>query len=161
MMLIAEDKSKTYLQYKERFDSWNQVLGREALTDRCYWEMKWKGMVDIGVTYSGIKRKGRRNDSALGANNKSWNLLCQDRCYSAWYNQCSTALALPPAGSNIVGVYLDRPAGTLSFYRVFTDGGGSSDLLTHIHTFQASFTQEVLLPGVGLGVGSSASFCRL
>ncbi|CAL8399452.1 unnamed protein product [Gadus morhua 'NCC'] len=57
-----------------------------------------------------------------------------------------------------VGVYLDRPAGSLSFYRVSPGGGGSSDTLTHIHTFQASFTQEVLLPGVGLEKsGSSVS----
>ncbi|CAL8399455.1 unnamed protein product [Gadus morhua 'NCC'] len=57
-----------------------------------------------------------------------------------------------------VGVYLDRPAGTLSFCRVSPGGGGSSDTLTHIHTFQASFTQEVLLPGVGLyKSGSSVS----
>ncbi|CAL8253522.1 unnamed protein product [Arctogadus glacialis] len=47
----------------------------------------------------------------------------------------------------VVGVYLDRPAGTLSFYRVSPDGGGSSDTLTHIHTFQSTFTQEDLLPG--------------
>ncbi|CAL8277552.1 unnamed protein product [Gadus morhua 'NCC'] len=59
-----------------------------------------------------------------------------------------------------VGVYLDRPAGTLSFYRVSPDGGGSSDTLTHLHTFWSSFTQEDLLPGVGfwgLGRGSSVS----
>ncbi|CAL8399428.1 unnamed protein product [Gadus morhua 'NCC'] len=57
-----------------------------------------------------------------------------------------------------VGVYLDRPAGSLSFYRVSPGGGGSSDTLTHIHTFQASFTQEVLLPGFRLRKsGSSAS----
>ncbi|CAL8406787.1 unnamed protein product [Arctogadus glacialis] len=42
-----------------------------------------------------------------------------------------------------VGVYLDRPAGTLSFYRVSPDVGGSSDTLTHIHTFQSAFTQDV------------------
>ncbi|CAL8366249.1 unnamed protein product [Gadus morhua 'NCC'] len=46
-----------------------------------------------------------------------------------------------------VGVYLDRPAGTLAFYRVPPGGGGSSDTLTHIHTFQSTFTQEDLLPG--------------
>ncbi|CAL8383251.1 unnamed protein product [Gadus morhua 'NCC'] len=48
-----------------------------------------------------------------------------------------------------VGVYLDRPAGSLSFYRVSPGGGGSSDTLTHLHTFWSSFTQEDLLPGVG------------
>ncbi|CAL8378918.1 unnamed protein product [Boreogadus saida] len=45
-----------------------------------------------------------------------------------------------------VGVYLDRPAGSLSFYRVSPGGGGSSDTLTHLHTFWSSFTQEDLLP---------------
>ncbi|CAL8277924.1 unnamed protein product [Gadus morhua 'NCC'] len=49
----------------------------------------------------------------------------------------------------LVGVYLDRPAGSLSFYRVSPGGGGSSDTLKHIHTFWSSFTQEDLLPGVG------------
>ncbi|CAL8390507.1 unnamed protein product [Boreogadus saida] len=60
-----------------------------------------------------------------------------------------------------VGVYLDRPAGSLSFYRVSPGGGGSSDTLTHIHTFWSSFTQEDLLPGVLVEGGSSASLCRL
>ncbi|CAL8360403.1 unnamed protein product [Boreogadus saida] len=46
-----------------------------------------------------------------------------------------------------VGVYLDRPAGILSFYRVSPGVGVSSDTLTHIHTFQSTFTQEDLLPG--------------
>ncbi|CAL8361725.1 unnamed protein product [Arctogadus glacialis] len=45
---------------------------------------------------------------------------------------------------------LDRPAGSLSFYRVSPGGGGSSDTLTHLHTFWSSFTQEDLLPGVGV-----------
>ncbi|CAL8343993.1 unnamed protein product [Gadus morhua 'NCC'] len=45
-----------------------------------------------------------------------------------------------------VGVYLDRPAGTLSFYRVSPGEGGSSDTLKHIHTFQDTFTQEELRP---------------
>ncbi|XP_059924934.1 NLR family CARD domain-containing protein 3-like isoform X4 [Gadus macrocephalus] len=61
-------------------------------------------------------------------------------------------------GSNRVGVYLDMPAGTLSFYRV-----SASDTLTHIHTFQSTFNQE-LQPGFGFelkGSGSTVSLCRL
>ncbi|CAL8360209.1 unnamed protein product [Boreogadus saida] len=62
----------------------------------------------------------------------------------------------------VLGVYLDRPAGTLSFYRVSPGGGGSSDTLTHIHTFQSTFTQEDLLPGFRLWrLGSSGSLCQL
>ncbi|CAL8397307.1 unnamed protein product [Boreogadus saida] len=158
---VGEDQS--YPDHPDRFDSQNQVLGREALTGRCYWEVEREAWVNIGVTYRGITRRGGRDDSRLGGNNKSWSLDCHDGGrYSAWYNGRETALPLRPAGSTRVGVYLDRPAGSLSFYRVSPGGGGSSDTLTHIHTFWSSFTQEDLLPGLWLwGWGSSASLCRL
>ncbi|CAL8290555.1 unnamed protein product [Lota lota] len=165
--LVREDQS--YPNHPERFDSWYQVLCREALTGRCYWEVEWEGLVVIGVTYRGITRRGSGDDSWLGMNNKSWSLYCDadadddddaDVSYSAWYNGSRTDIRLPPAGSNRVGVYLDRPAGTLSFYRVSPDVGGSSDTLTHIHTFQSTFTQEDLLPGFVLWGGASVSLCR-
>uniref|UniRef100_A0A8C5B196 B30.2/SPRY domain-containing protein n=1 Tax=Gadus morhua TaxID=8049 RepID=A0A8C5B196_GADMO len=165
---VEEDQS--YPDHPDRFDSWSQVLGREALTGRCYWEVEWEGGVGIGVTYRGITRRGAGYDSLLGRNNKSWTLHCSDDHYSARYNRTETALPLRPAGSTRVGVYLDRPAGSLSFYRVSPGGGGSSDTLTHLHTFWSSFTQEDLLPGVAVGgkwtpggvlEGSSASLCRL
>ncbi|CAL8298772.1 unnamed protein product [Arctogadus glacialis] len=113
---VGEDQS--YPDHPDRFDSQPQVLGREALTGRCYWEVEWEGWVGIGVTYRGITRRGRGGDSRLGGNNKSWCLYCYDGGYSAVYNGTETALPLPPAGSTRVGVYLDRPAGSLSFYRV-------------------------------------------
>uniref|UniRef100_A0A8C5CZ36 NACHT, LRR and PYD domains-containing protein 12-like n=1 Tax=Gadus morhua TaxID=8049 RepID=A0A8C5CZ36_GADMO len=145
---VREDQS--YPDHPDRFDSWPQVLGREALTGRCYWEVEWEGRVQIGVTYRGITRRGRGGDSGLGWNNKSWSLDCNDDDrYSARYNGKETAIRLRPDGSTRVGVYLDRPAGSLSFYRVSPGGGGSSDTLTHLHTFCSSFTQEDLLPGFG------------
>ncbi|CAL8236081.1 unnamed protein product, partial [Arctogadus glacialis] len=147
---VGEDQS--YPDHPDRFDSVHQVLGREALTGRCYWEVEWGGRVSIGVTYRGITRRGLGGDSRLGENNKSWGLYCHDGSYSAVYNGTATLLPLPPAGSTRVGVYLDRPAGSLSFYRVSPGGGGSSDTLTHLHTFWSSFTQEDLLPG-GEGYG--------
>ena len=74
-----------------------------------------------------------------------------------------TPIRLQPSGSTRVGVCVDRPAGTLSFYRVSPGGGRSSDTLTHIHTFQLTSTQEDLLPGFGLyrWYGSSATLSRL
>jgi len=156
---VTEDHS--YPDQPERFDSYPQVLGREALTGRCYWEVEREGRVDIGVTYRGITRRGAGRDSWLGGNNKSWSLYCYDKGYIAKYNGRGTDMCLSPAGSR-VGVYLDRPAGTLSFYRVSPGGGGSSDTLTHIHTFQSTFTQEDLLPGFRLlRGGASVSLCRL
>ncbi|CAL8290465.1 unnamed protein product [Lota lota] len=156
---VREEQS--YPDHPERFDPRPQVLCREALTGRCYWEVEWEGVVVIGVTYRGITRRGGGDDSSLGGNNKSWSLDCDDDGYYAWYNRSRTDIRLPPAGSNRVGVYLDRPAGTLSFYRVSPDVGGSSDTLTHIHTFQSTFTQEDLHPAFGLGGGTSVSLCQL
>uniref|UniRef100_A0A8C5B509 NACHT, LRR and PYD domains-containing protein 12-like n=1 Tax=Gadus morhua TaxID=8049 RepID=A0A8C5B509_GADMO len=159
---VGEDQS--YPEHPERFDLWPQVLCREALTGRCYWEVEREGPVWIGVTYRGIPRRGQGGDSGLGENNKSWSLDCDDDGYYARYNNRETDIPLPPAGFTRVGVYLDQPAGTLTFYRVSPGGGGSSDILTHLHSFQSTFTQEDLLPGFRLCAlldGASVSLCKL
>ena len=172
LLSLSEDNRKvtgvggdqSYPDHPDRFDTWPQVLGREALTGRCYWEVEWEGRVSIGVTYRGITRKGLGGDCRLGGINKSWSLDCRDGRYIARYNGRGTYLPLRAAGSTRVGVYLDRPAGSLSFYRVSPGGGGSSDTLTHLHTFWSSFTQEDLLPGFrvwGGQWGASASLCLL
>ncbi|KAK0147150.1 Tripartite motif-containing protein 16 [Merluccius polli] len=169
---LSEDNRKVtqvrneqcYPYHPERFDSRRQVLCGEGLTGRCYWEVEWKGDVVIGVTYRGITRRGEGHDSMLGGNNESWCLQCYDGCYTVWYNSRRTVIGLPPSGSTRVGVYLDRPAGTLSFYRVSPDVGGSSDRLTHLHTFHTTFIQEDLLPGFrfrSTTYGSSVSLCWL
>ncbi|KAK0155880.1 NLR family CARD domain-containing protein 3 [Merluccius polli] len=160
VMKVEEDQS--HPDHPERFDSQEQVLCREGLTGRCYWEVERRGKVDIGVTYRGITRRGGGDDSGLGWNNKSWCLNCyDDGRYSVWYNGSYTSIRLPPPVSTRVGVYVDRPAGSLSFYRVSPGVGGSSHTLTHIHTFCTTFTQEDLLPGFGLWSGSSVSLCGL
>ncbi|XP_072566779.1 NLR family CARD domain-containing protein 3-like isoform X2 [Paramormyrops kingsleyae] len=56
-----------YPDHPERFDCWHQVLCRESLTGRCYWEAEWSGYdARIGVTYKGIRRKGHSDDCRLG-----------------------------------------------------------------------------------------------
>ncbi|KAK0147085.1 Tripartite motif-containing protein 16 [Merluccius polli] len=159
VMVVGEDQS--YPDHPERFDTWPQVLCREGLTGRCYWEVERRGGVNIGVTYRGITRRGGGDDSDLGGNNKSWCLYCDDDGYSARYNGSETEISPPPPVSTRVGVYLDRPAGSLSFYRVSPGVGGTSDTLTHIHTFWTTFTQEDLLPAFGFSDGSSVSLCGL
>ncbi|KAK0154764.1 NLR family CARD domain-containing protein 3 [Merluccius polli] len=159
VMRVEEDQS--HPDHPERFDSQYQVLCREGLTGRCYWEVQRRGIVNIGVTYRGITRRGRGDDSMLGWNNKSWSLYCHDG-YFVCYNGSVTFIPLPPSVSTRVGVYLDRPAGSLSFYRVSPGVGESSHTLTHIHTFWTTFTQEDLLPGFRFyGSGSSVSLCGL
>ncbi|KAK0142645.1 Stonustoxin subunit beta [Merluccius polli] len=167
--VMEAEEYQSYPDHPDRFDSWSQVLCREGLTGRCYWEVERRGDVEIGVTYRGITRRGEGEDSVLGGNNKSWCLHCydDDDGYTVWYNRSSTSTPLPPPVPTRVGVFLDRPAGSLSFYRVSPGVGGSSHTLTHIHTFSTTFTQEDLLPGFrfglwsGPGSGSSVSLCGL
>uniref|UniRef100_A0A8C7N4X0 Uncharacterized protein n=2 Tax=Oncorhynchus kisutch TaxID=8019 RepID=A0A8C7N4X0_ONCKI len=133
-------EEQPYPDHPERFEDYRQVLCREGLTGCCYWEVEWSGGAVIGVTYKGISRRGRGDDCCLGYNDKSWSLFCSDNSYIARHNNNPTTIDVPSSGSHRVGVYLDWPAGTLSFYRA------SSDTLTHLITFTSTFT-EPLYPG--------------
>ncbi|CAI5638748.1 unnamed protein product [Oreochromis niloticus] len=150
---LKEDQS--YPDHPDRFDR-PQLLCNNGLTGRCYWEVEWRGRVDIAVSYKGIRRKGDKNHSWLGRNDQSWCLGCFHDGYSLCHNNSVTFSRLPSSSSvsNRVAVYLDAAAGTLSFYRV------SSDSLNHIHTFNTTFT-EPLYPGFGLQNDTSLTICDL
>ncbi|XP_048854183.1 NACHT, LRR and PYD domains-containing protein 12-like isoform X2 [Brienomyrus brachyistius] len=138
---VTRGAAQPYPDHPERFDSIHQVLCRESLTGRCYWEAEWdEDGALIGVTYKGIGRKGESYDCLLGDNDKSWVLCCDPVSYFVWHNNKRTAIPIRPSGSRRVGVYLDWGAGALSFYRVSSDG------LTPLHRFTSSFT-ESLYPG--------------
>ncbi|XP_062393359.1 NACHT, LRR and PYD domains-containing protein 12-like [Sardina pilchardus] len=154
-------EQQPYPKQPERFDYWSQVLCREGLTGRCYWEAEWsdddgarRGGADISVAYKSIKRKGDSDDVIMGRNAKSWSLRCSPHGYSVWHNNKETAIPAPSSGSRRVGVHLDWPAGTLSFYSV------CFNTLTHLHTFHSTFT-EPLYPGFGVGYVSSVSLCQI
>uniref|UniRef100_A0A674DLD0 B30.2/SPRY domain-containing protein n=1 Tax=Salmo trutta TaxID=8032 RepID=A0A674DLD0_SALTR len=137
-------EKQPYPDHPERFEGYRQVLCREGLTGRCYWEVEWSGSrTVIGVTHKGISRRGKVKDCGLGCNNKSWSLDCYDNRYSAYHNYNPTTIDVRPSSSHRVGVYLDWSAGTLSFYRA------SSDTLTHLIKFTSTFT-EPLYPGFGV-----------
>ncbi|XP_071320556.1 NLR family CARD domain-containing protein 3-like [Trachinotus anak] len=152
MTLVEEHQS--YPDHLDRFDQCHQLLCGTGLTGRCYWEVECRGRVDISVSYRGIRRKGNSNDCWFGLNDQSWSLICSDGVYCVWHNEISTRISSSSSVSHRVAVYVDCPAGTLSFYRV------SSDSLIHLHTFNTTFTQP-LYPGFGLcsTPGSSVSLC--
>ncbi|XP_036377841.1 tripartite motif-containing protein 16-like isoform X1 [Megalops cyprinoides] len=147
-------ETQSYPDHPERFDFLEQVLCREGLSGRCYWEAEWSGNeVSIAVSYKEISRKGWNNDSVLGYNDKSWSLCRSSSGYSFCHNNTHTAIAPPPPSSRI-GVYLDHRAGTLSFYSV-------SDTMTLLHRVQTTFTQPLY---AGFDVyynGSSVKLCDL
>ncbi|KAM6893409.1 uncharacterized protein FYW49_020489 [Xenentodon cancila] len=153
MTYVEEDQS--YPDHPDRFDYWDQLLCREVLTGRCYWEVQRSGDVEISVSYRRIRRKGNSDDCVFGWNDHSWSLNCSDGGrYSVWHNESETSSSSSSSVSDRVAVYVDVPAGTLSFYSV------SSDRLIHLHTFNTTFT-EPLYPGFGFCSGSSASLCSV
>ncbi|XP_075318487.1 NLR family CARD domain-containing protein 3-like [Odontesthes bonariensis] len=149
------EEVQSYPDHPDRFDGLCQLLCRNVLTGRCYWEVEWRGGVYISVSYRGISRRG--TDCLLGWNNQSWSLSCSDEGYSVCHNKRGTIISSSSSSSSVsnrAAVYVDRPAGTLSFYRV------SSDTLIHLHTFSTTFTEEPLHPGFWFGSpGSSVSLC--
>ncbi|XP_075932630.1 protein NLRC3-like isoform X2 [Anarhichas minor] len=151
---VEEDQS--YPDHPDRFDYRTQLLCRTGLTGRCYWEVEWRGRVSISVSYRGIRRRGDSRDCRFGWNDQSWRLDCSDDGYCVCHNKTATLITASSfsSSSGRVAVYVDCPAGSLSFYRV------SSDTLIHIHTFNTTFT-EPLYPGFGFWSGSSVSLCSL
>ncbi|KAL0149525.1 hypothetical protein M9458_055052 [Cirrhinus mrigala] len=141
-LILSEENRKSYPDHPDRFDVY-QVLCRESVCGRCYWEIEWTGdyHVFISVSYKSISRKGR--------------------VYSFIHNNRETDLPVKPTISRIgvndnddiyrIGVYVDESAGTLSFYSV-------SDTMSLIHTEQTTFTQT-LYPGFYVYHGSSVKLC--
>ncbi|XP_049445214.1 NACHT, LRR and PYD domains-containing protein 12-like isoform X2 [Epinephelus fuscoguttatus] len=142
-------KCQPYPDHSDRFDYCWQLLCTDGLTGRCYWEVEWRGKIVIAVTYRGIGRRGQDGVCRLGWNNQSWSLYCSNKRYCVCHNNKVTAISHRPS-SRTVAVYVDCPAGILSFYRV------SSDSLIHLHTFNTTFT-EPLYPGFGFGVSIKSS----
>ncbi|XP_039457826.1 tripartite motif-containing protein 16-like [Oreochromis aureus] len=133
-------KQKHYSDHPDRFTSYKQLLSRESLTGRCYWEVEWRGRVDVAVAYKNISRAGSVIQCVFGCNDKSWSLDCNNNSYTFWYNNFQTRVSGPR--SSRVGVYLDHRAGILSFYSV-------SETMTLLHRVQTTFTQPLY---AGLGV---------
>ncbi|XP_058468819.1 NLR family CARD domain-containing protein 3-like [Solea solea] len=144
---------QSYPDHPDRFEFWSQLLCRPGLTGRCYWEVEWRGDVYISLSYRGIKRKGHSSDCVFGDNDQSWSLSCSD-VHRNSVCHCGTETPIMSSVSHRVSVYVDCPAGTLSFYSV------SSDSLIHLHTFRTTFTEPVY-PGFLVGRGSSVSLCPL
>uniref|UniRef100_A0A3P8NZQ3 B30.2/SPRY domain-containing protein n=1 Tax=Astatotilapia calliptera TaxID=8154 RepID=A0A3P8NZQ3_ASTCA len=147
------EEVQSYPDHPDRFDVYLQLLCRNGLTGRCYWEVEWRGNVYISVSYRSIRRKGDSNDFVFGCNDQSWSLSCYDDGPQSLRNNNRLTSISSSSVSNRVAVYVDCPAGTLSFYRV------SSDTLIHLHPFNTTFT-ETFYPGFWFcSPGSSVSLC--
>ncbi|KAM4731804.1 tripartite motif-containing protein 16-like [Anableps anableps] len=141
---------QSYSSHPDRFTDYSQVLSRESLTGRCYWEVEWRGSwVYVAVAYKNISRAG--NECVFGRNDKSWALECEQKGFKFGHNNIWTSISGPV--SSRLGVYLDHRAGILSFYSV-------SETMTLLHRVQTTFTQPLLAGVRVLLSGSSAEFCK-
>ncbi|XP_072227156.1 tripartite motif-containing protein 16-like [Leuresthes tenuis] len=149
------NQPQSYSDHPDRFTGWFQVLSRESLTGRCYWEVERGGKgVGVAVAHKNISREGG-NECVFGCNDKSWSLYWDPNNYTFIYNKIKTSISGPV--SSRVGVYLDHRAGILSFYSV-------SETMTLLHRVQTTFTQP-LYAGIGFyyyySYGSTAELCKV
>ncbi|KAM4600276.1 tripartite motif-containing protein 16-like [Fundulus diaphanus] len=139
---------QSFSSYPDKFTGWFQVLSREIMTGRCYWEVEWRGGVSVAVVYKNMRREGEGYECLFGCKDKSWALNCYQNSYEFGHNSIWTSI--PGPVSSRVGVYLDHRAGILSFYSV-------SETMTLLHRVQTTFTQPL---HAGFGVLRSAEFCK-
>uniref|UniRef100_A0A3P9MEL1 B30.2/SPRY domain-containing protein n=1 Tax=Oryzias latipes TaxID=8090 RepID=A0A3P9MEL1_ORYLA len=158
------EEEQPYPDHPDRFLKSHQLLCGNTLAGRCYWEAELTGGVHVSVSYRGTVRGGEGNHEWFGGNTQSWTLYFSQGSYSVWHNKKGKSVpsssSSSSSGPHRVAVYLDHPAGTLSFYRV------SSDMLTHLHTFSTTFTEPLragfgLWTWSGLPVASSVRLCSL
>ncbi|XP_063757109.1 NLR family CARD domain-containing protein 3-like isoform X2 [Eleginops maclovinus] len=132
---------QAYPDHEERFVTCQQVLCEQGLDGRSYWEVEVLQPFMVGLTYRTIGREG--DGCKLGSNDKSWGLVCSNEGCFVLGDRDRVSVPSHCSRFSRVGVYLDWPAGNLSFYRVY------SDSRTRLHTFRTTFN-EPLYPTVGL-----------
>nr|XP_014270094.2 tripartite motif-containing protein 16-like [Maylandia zebra] len=146
-------QQQSYSDHPYRFTSYKQVVSRESLTERCYWEVLRRGRgVIVAVASKSIRTA--QDECWFGHDDQSWALdCCNNNSYTFWHNNIQTPVSGPR--SSRVGVYLDHRAGILSFYKV-------SKTMTLLHRVQTTFTQP-LYAGLSLyyNYGDIAEFVTL
>ncbi|XP_027132561.1 E3 ubiquitin-protein ligase TRIM39-like, partial [Larimichthys crocea] len=148
------EEKQQYPDHPERFDGEKQVLCRESLAGRCYWEVEWDIDATIGVVYKSLERKGWW-DSVFEYSKKAWCFtITNSDGYTFRHAHNETFIPAPIidvkaylARQKRLGLFLDWPAGILSFYLL------SGDTKTLLYTFHTTFT-EPLHPAFTVYFGS-------
>uniref|UniRef100_A0A8C1LI67 Uncharacterized protein n=2 Tax=Cyprinus carpio TaxID=7962 RepID=A0A8C1LI67_CYPCA len=138
----------TLPHHPERFIDQYQIMSREGLNSRHFFQLEWFGKsATIGMAYKDISRKGSLAACSIGLNNKSWGIFVTTPLPTCNALHGGVEMRLPDCSPFRVGVYLDWALGTLSFYNTTRD---KAEL---IHTFHAKFTQPLfLLVSISAGV---------
>ncbi|XP_008420138.1 NACHT, LRR and PYD domains-containing protein 12-like isoform X2 [Poecilia reticulata] len=141
---LMEEKQK-YPDHPERFEYEGQVMCREALTGRHYWEVEGTSVKNMGVAFQEVKRTGC--DFQMDWSDKTWmlhNYLLHGFTFRHGHQSVYVPITFMDEQAFLarpqpmrVGMFLDWPAGILCFYWV------SGDTRTLLHTFHSTFTEPV------------------
>ncbi|XP_073725990.1 NACHT, LRR and PYD domains-containing protein 3 isoform X3 [Misgurnus anguillicaudatus] len=161
LILSKENRAVTYVKdeqshfnYLERYDGPPQVLCKESLTGRCYWEVKFSGDVIIYVSYK-VSEEG---DGLFRPNEKycSLGMLNNEFLFAEHSTgNCAEKAFIDSPDFERAAVYLDWSAGILSFYSV-----SNTQTLTHLHTTYTTFT-EPLYAGFSVMVINQDAYCEI
>nr|XP_003420646.1 tripartite motif-containing protein 16 [Loxodonta africana] len=126
-----------YPDHPSRFVHWRQVLSEQSLyLHRYYFEVEISGPgIYVGLTYKGIDRKGEERNSCISGNSFSWSLCWNGKEFQAWHSDTETPLKASPFQR--LGMYIDFPGKTLSFY------GIEPGAMTLVHKFDCNFSEPV------------------
>ncbi|XP_033987983.1 tripartite motif-containing protein 16-like [Trematomus bernacchii] len=129
---VTSTPGESYPSHPDRFTTCQQVLSKESLPGRCYWEVeKGVGGIAVAVAY----KDNNTVNEQFGESEKSWALGFYKKCYDFKYNTITTSVSGPQ--SSKVGVYLDQSAGILSFCSI------SEETMTLLHRVQTTFTEPL------------------
>ncbi|KAF4103700.1 NLR family CARD domain-containing protein 3 [Onychostoma macrolepis] len=139
-----------YPDHPNRFNLYPQVMCREPLTDRCYFEVEYDGGVGVAVAY----KTSDRTQNIMGVRNPFPALLCLDGKLKLWHNNEITRKFPVSSLSKRVGVYVDLEHGSLSYYSI------CNDKLIHLHTHHTTFTGTLYTGFIFLPY-SSVTLCEI
>ncbi|MED6240224.1 hypothetical protein ATANTOWER_017789 [Ataeniobius toweri] len=130
---LSEDNRKvTVVQQDPECQGSYLLLCNNALTGRCYWEVEWTGALDMSVG-----NRGNEGEDVNDRTSEVCGLGCSEHdCYSMWQKEILSRISFSRNPfPNKIAVYLDCPAGTLTFFR--------ADTLMNIQSFLIKFTEPV------------------
>uniref|UniRef100_A0A8C1KKK5 NACHT, LRR and PYD domains-containing protein 12-like n=1 Tax=Cyprinus carpio TaxID=7962 RepID=A0A8C1KKK5_CYPCA len=142
-------EEQKYPDHPDRFKLYPQAMCREALTDRCYFEVECDGGVGVGVAY----KTSDRTESIMGVKNPFPALLYLNGKLKLWQNNEVTREFPMSDRSRRVGVYVDFENGSLSYYSIL-------DKFTHLHTHITTF-KDCLYTGFIFLTDSSVTLCEI
>lgn len=130
MFYSPYDLSYNYMQVRTKQDSKIKIKCVQCLSgERFYWEMDWRGMVSIGVKHKGVLPCFQFDEFLLLCNKHQYATSHVDGVSAKWLSY----VKMPNPDPQRIGVLLDWPAGTLSYYSVC--GHKRTFLHTYHHTF--------------------------